>query len=245
VNQPYPLGDDPLRYYGETVFRPNHNGTHSARQAAHLEALFDLIDKRGSRSARNVYTRLSKEEKLNLQLAAYFLRAGRVDESSHKNPPADDYYTRSALIYEEYAKQLNVTPRTIRWIKKLIENSCKPSGHRDADIDTNPKNRFGYEVLTMVHELDLIRCFGSKLTSQTVQAMKRRLNYFISDSSYGHKRDKYMDQLMEHAKKLCEVTGCKRRYDRHAGNLACFVKCSTEGGYCWRALKGVPIPLWV
>jgi len=72
--------------------------THSARQARYMQLLFSLIQSKGSDGVRDTYQYCSYEERLNLILGAYFLRAGRVDESSHKNPPADDYNTRSACI---------------------------------------------------------------------------------------------------------------------------------------------------
>ncbi len=49
-----------------------------------------------------------------------------MDESSHKDHPADDYYARSALIYESYARQLGVKEETINPMKTLITDSCKP-----------------------------------------------------------------------------------------------------------------------
>ena len=61
------------------VHRPNHNGTHSARQERYLEALFDIVEKKGSLTAQTELGKLSAQEKLNLKLGAYFLRAGRVD----------------------------------------------------------------------------------------------------------------------------------------------------------------------
>ena len=122
VNTRYAVQNTSRVVAGKMVHRPNHNGTHSARQARHLEALFSLVEHRGSAEAQGQLRNLSQSEKLNLSLASYFLRAGRVDESSHKNPPADDYYTRSAMIYEQYAKQMGGNPATIAWTKKLMIN---------------------------------------------------------------------------------------------------------------------------
>ncbi len=243
VNTQYAVQNTSRFVAGKMVHRPNHNGTHSARQARHLEALFSLVEHRGSTEAQGQLRNLSQSEKLNLSLAAYFLRAGRVDESSHKNPPADDYYTRSAMIYEQYAKQMGENPTTIAWTKKLMINSCKPRGVRDADIDTNSKNRFGYEVLTMVHELDLIRCFGRSQTASTVQSMRSRLDYFVSSSRSGSK-DQHMNQFMRYAKDLCKATGCSRTYDGHPGNAALFAKSSVQGDFCWNQVRAQRFPRW-
>jgi len=243
VNTQYAVQNTSRVFAGEMVHRPNHNGTHSARQARHLEALFSLVEHRGSTEAQQQLRNLSQSEKLNLSLAAYFLRAGRVDESSHKNPPADDYYTRSAMIYEQYAKQMGENPATIAWTKKLMINSCKPHGVRDADIDTNPKNKFGYEVLTMVHELDLIRCFGKTKTASTVQSMRSRLDYFVSSSRSGSK-DQHMNQFMQYAKNLCKATGCRRTYDGDRGDSALFAKSSVQGDFCWNQMRAQSIPRW-
>jgi hypothetical protein len=243
LNQPYAIDISRKQtVQGKTIYRPNHNGTHSARQVRHLEALFDLIQNRGSEATKAVYNTLTSEEILNLRLGAYFLRAGRVDETSHKCPPADDYYTRSALIYEQYAKQLRVDGATIQWVKKLLINSCKPEGVREADIDTDPKNTFGYEVLTMVHELDLIRCFDEANTKKTIASMRGRLDYFVSDQEM--QKDAIMDQFMEFAKDLCETTGSYRAYDKHRGDIDLFVECSIDGALCWEKVESLAIPAW-
>jgi len=240
LNSPYPLGDWPMRYRELAAYRPNHNGTHSARKTAHLDAILDLVRTRGSKAAKDVYASLSEDEILNLQLAAYFLRAGRVDESDHIDPPVDDYNTRSALIYEEYANQLGVNSSTIRWIKKLITNSCKPRGDRDSDIDTIPKNKFGFEALSLAHELDLVRCFDPEKMKHSISKIRNRLNYFIPDPQKGP----IIQKMIQYAKDLCEVTGCHREYDNAPGNRKLFVECSAKGDFCWQRVKSIPIPKW-
>jgi len=232
VNTPYPHRNDSEVIAGQIVHRKNHNGTHSAKQARFLEALFSLMEKAGSSS-------LTQEERMHLFLAAYVLRTGRVDESdfSHRHP--DDFYIRSALIYEAYAKQFSNNEDLIGWVKKLIFNSVKPEGVRETDIDRNPKNRLGYELLSTAHELDLIRCFGeSKIETETKPSLRERLEALLPNAT-NDEREAYLKQLMEFAKRLCEATGCKRAYDSAPGDDVLFARCSTDGGFCWKQLQSV------
>ncbi|HNA62230.1 MAG TPA: SidE phosphodiesterase domain-containing protein [Rhabdochlamydiaceae bacterium] len=239
LNQPYASAPaDYFTHKGQFVYRPNHNGSHSARQARTLEALFALVEKEGDASVQSVYRSLSPEEKLHLKLGAYFLRAGRSDESSHKNPNPDDYYTRSAMIYEAYSQQLGATPATIAWVKKLIINSCKPRGIRDRDIDTDPKSKFGYECFTMVHELDLIRCFGATSYDKSLAHVKDELDhYFLKKPAL-----KADQTLLDFAKKLCDATGSRRTYDGASGNTDLFARCGVDGKFCWQQVQAVKLP---
>jgi len=198
------------------LHRTTHNGTHSARQALLMEILLDHLKN----------SPFSEEEKLHLILAAYFLRAGRVDESSHKHSNPDDYYTRSALIYEAYAKQISSSRKTIEWIKLLIKNSCIPQGIRDPAVDSHDKNRIGYELLTLVHEVDLIRVFSKAyIEAVTVPAIQKRLIFLATPLSY--------DTTMDLGKKLCEITGVDHCYSQRPPKEREFVLCSTRGDYCW------------
>lgn len=245
LNTPYPLGDWPMRHDGNTAYRPNHNGTHSARQTAYLDAIFDFVQSKGSDQAQQLYSRLSEDELLNLQLAAYFLRAGRVDESSHLDPPADDYNTRSAFIYEQYAIQLGVNPSTIQWIKKLIINSCKKFGERDWDIDSDPKNKFCFEALSLAHDLDLVRCFEPEKMEYVTDKMRNRLKSFTSKLLPAATRNQYLSQLMQYARDVCDATGCHRIADGTVGNRDQFMACSIDGEYGWKAAHSVKVPKWV
>lgn len=217
--------------YPDGQSRDNHNGTHSSRQARMLEVWFDLMERgRG----KDLLASLTEEEKIHLKLAAYLLRSGRIDESSHHDPNPDDYYTRSALIYEAYANQLKASKETIFWVKNLIVNSCKPKGVRDAGIDLDLKSKFAWDALSIVHELDLIRCYSKNRihTSQkpTVKAML--LSYFDETEA-----KEILDPLFEFSKGLCKATGCYRIYDHDPGDPRLFMLCSTDGKTCWEAVK--------
>ncbi|MBA2368530.1 MAG: hypothetical protein H0V82_05855 [Candidatus Protochlamydia sp.] len=237
LNTPYPIIYDSRWIDGHLIHRPNHNGTHSARQARSLEALFDLIEKKGVPAAQKNLKNLSAYEKINLKLAAYFLRAGRVDETSHKTSPADDYYTRSALIYEAYAKQLGVSSALIEWTKAIIVDSCKPIQLcRKANAD--PKSQFAYDLLTTVHEIDLVRCFAASRIADTAEKTKIRLSKLI------HRSEKNGDLLYEFAKTLCAVTGSSRTVDGYKGNAKLFADCSINGNICWRKVHKTPFPEW-
>ena len=219
------------------IYRPNHNGTHSARQMRCLEALFDLIEKDGLPNAKTELKKLTAEEKLNLKLAAYFLRAGRVDESSHKDPPADDYYTRSASIYGAYASQLGVKAEVIEWTKKLIIDSCKPM-KLCVEANKSDKSRFAYQLLTTVHELDLVRCFDKKHIKTNAKSTEEHLSNLVNNAG------KRVTQLYDYSKKLCAATGCSRAVDNYKGNRTLFAKCSLNGDVCLQKIRAVAIPKW-
>lgn len=231
LSQPYPIqgvGHEKI-YNNQKIYRPNHNGTHSARQARHLEALFSLL----SHNRHPLLKTLTDEQKLNLKLAAYFLRAGRVDESSHKTPPADDYLTRSALIYQAYATKLGVSKEVRDWIFQHIKNSSKPISY----TPFKKKKDIGcHSLLSIVHELDLIRCFGPTLYKKSIKSIESYLNIL----------ELYPDTnlLVGYARRLCEATGSERRYDLAAGNDALFATCSENGAYCWNQVRSVAIPNW-
>lgn len=244
LNKPYPLGDHPMRIGGLRAYRPNHNGTHSARQVAYIDALFDLIQNQGDADKKSIFNRLSDEEKMSLRLAAYFLRAGRVDESKITDPPPDNYNARSAFIYEQYAKQLGVSPKTIQWTQNLIFNSCKPRGTRGSEIDADPKNKLGYTLLSLVHELDLIRCYSPEKMKAPMKKIKEHLGYFIADYRNRVPKNQSMGQLLQYAKDLCQATGCSRAFDGDPGDRNQFMACSINGDYCWQAVKSSPIPKW-
>jgi len=242
VNIPYPHDNDSQEIAGQIVHRKNHNGTHSSKQARLLEALFALMEKAGPSPMQKLFTALTQEERMHFMLAAYVLRAGRVDESDFSHPHPDDFYTRSALIYEAYARQFSDNEDLIGWVKKLIFNSVKPEGVREADIDSDPKNRLGFELLSTAHELDLIRCLISwEIKDKTQPSLRRRLQSLFPYAT-NDDRETCLKQLIEFAKGLCAATGCKRAYDFDPGNDALFAKCSTDGAFCWKQVQSVEIP---
>jgi len=240
IHKPYPYVKDIAYIKGNPIYRYNHNITHSLRLIRLLEAIFDLTVKKGKTNLKHQLNSLTKEERLHLLLGAFFLRAGRVDESDHlaKNP--DDYNTRSALIYQEYAKQLKANPKTIKWVKSLIFNSCKPYYIRDKIIDTNPKYQMGYQFLTLVHELDLVRIFGkNKFDGHKQYQIQNRLNFITGNNSNYQK-------FLKFAKDLCTATGSYIYYDGKYNfkNPSQFAKCSLSGKHCYNSVKSVSLPKW-
>lgn len=222
------------KYYPGGGSRDNHNGTHSARQARMFEVWLDAME---TGSHKEIALSLTEEEKMHLKLGAFLLRSGRVDESSHLDSNPDDYYTRSAMIYEAYANQLQASKETVAWVKHLIINSCKPKGIRDSDIDANPKNKFGYDALSAVHELDLIRCFSKwRIEEVNKPSVKEILSAYFPQE----KTEPLGEKLFEFSKRLCEATGCYRSYDGHLGNASLFSLCSSNGEKCWEAVKNTP-----
>ena len=255
-NSPYPMKisdtNPPLDFQvdGRYVYRPNHNGTHSARQVRYLEALFDLIEKKGNKEVQTALNELTGEEKFNLKLGAYFLRVGRVDESDHRTPFPDNYARRSAQIYEQYAKQLGVRSEVIDWVKMLIENSCKAPSHHVSST----KNKLGYMLLIMVHEIDLVRCYGKKFFNTKLSLIRNYLNYFVNNNISSRDKDVLRDKLVTLGQDLCRATGehlaygrAKEEhlaYSREERDRKRFAWNSWNGADCWKTLQKMPIPKW-
>jgi hypothetical protein len=213
--------------------RNNHNGTHSARQARMFEILLSSLEKEAIKDSIPQLTSLEQD---HLLLAAYLLRSGRIDESSHKEKNPDDYYTRSAMIYAAYAKQLPSDETTSSFIQKILINSCKPKGIRDPAIDQDKKLLFGWTLLCIVHELDLIRCFSKHdIETRIIPNIEEQLSIYLPNE----KIDLFVQQLMESSKNLCEATGCFRFYDYHPGNHSRFIECSANGKRCWEVVSSV------
>jgi len=245
INVPYPLQDTSINVDGTIVYRPNHNGTHAIRQVRYVQELFDLIQYRGTQNARQQLNSLSEEERLNLLLAAFLLRSGRVDESSHKSYNPDPYSIRSALIYQEYARQLGVSEPVIEQTALVIRNACLPKGVRDPQLESDPKAMFGYQMLTLAHELDLVRCFPQEKYDETTKVLIRhQLDYFIS-GRFSNSKDLILDQMLEFSKSAVEATGYTRRYDDHPGDLPLFAQCSTNGDFCFERLQSIQLPSWI
>lgn len=240
MNKKYPIQNTSRKFNGVMVHRPNHNGTHSLRKVAHVQNIFSYIKARGSVSAKSLLTNLTESEKNNLLAAAYFMRSGRVDESSHGSPHPDNYKKRSAMIYEAYAQQLGETQEIIDWTKQLITNSCMPSTARDSAIDSDPKSLLGCEILSTAHNLDLVRCYSKRSMDSSISSIKESVSYLSSDYSDNNDHMK----LIDYSKNLCEATGSGRVYDNHPVNASLFAKSSVESNYCWDQIQKVQVPVW-
>ncbi len=252
LNTPYHTGSGyVLDIDGVSIFRPNHNGTHSGRQVRLLEGVFDLITKRGSDRGKEVVDSLTQNQILNLKLGQYFLRAGRVDERSWSG--GDDYYTRSALIYEAYAKQLGIPPEEIAWMKEQLLHSCKPIDNCPEDFKTDPKKNFVFHLLVLVHELDLIRvCDPEKFArdengrkGENFKKIEHHLGSILkeTDSSVVYQRS---CELLDFSADLLRATGVEPyKFDTTpSGDGLLFKECSMGGGHCWSVLREKSFPKW-
>jgi len=227
------------------IHRANHNGTHGARKARHVEMLTQLFREHGSEATKKTLSEFTFQELSNLMLAAYFMRAGRVDESnfsSHSKP--DNYYTRSAEIYEAYAIQLqNVPSQTIEWMKLLLVNSSQPKGIRSSKIDENPKSLLAHEILTMAHELDLVRCFSKGYFQSTENSIKGALPHLIRSDIDPNYQNTVFKMLIHYGITLCKVTGSRITYSRE-DESPIFADFSLNGYQCWEAVQATPFPSW-
>lgn len=116
LNQAYPEEPNSLRHYievqGRGCFRPNHNGTHAARQVRFVEVLLDKIQAYGAEGNRESdafsYLFGSKRDLIHnpekiiqqMLIATFLLRSGRIGEYGENRRTLE----RSASIYEAYAR---------------------------------------------------------------------------------------------------------------------------------------------
>jgi hypothetical protein len=106
------------------------------------------------------------------------------------------------------------------------------------EVNTNPKSRFCYDLLTTTHEVDLVRVYPHDKIMSNSKETAKRLEWLVEDSQA------YTKKLYDYAKILCEATGCYRVVDNHPGNDKLFAKCSTSGKFCWQKVQNAPLPKW-
>ena len=186
LNRPYPSRHS----------NGNHNGMHSLRQLRLLNAIVKQLNP----EKQNIYSSFSSQEKFVLNCAAIFLRAGRIDESSHKS--GDDWYRRSFIIFSNYMNQLGIHPNIIKWIEPVMCESCKPeNAFEDKSfsdtLKTNPKSKLAFDCLNLAHNLDLVRL---KDSFEFLNPMQHILN------------KNSLPQLLKLAKVLLAITG--NEYDK-------------------------------
>ncbi len=218
-----------------TAYRPNHNGTHSSRQARLVEAALPCIVQFGKLSMRGALNSLFSSPKniLALQLAAYCLRIGRCDESGWKLD-GDNYNARSAEIFREYAKQLKIDPKIRELLAKYIRLSTFDDNQ--AEIN-NEQDRLVHAVLSLVHELDLIRLFPADKFKNKVYKHLQTLLQNNEDI------EKYANTLIKFSQNLSIATGGTLRNARSPlQNEEEFTINSTYGGYCWKTVQNIPLP---
>lgn len=203
INIPYPFkgSSHQMKTENGTVLqRPNHNGSHSVRKTKCLDAVFQCIGSNGTEEAKSIKESYTEQEMLCLEMAAFFSRSGRVDESTRSNPASDkNGLKRSAEIFRRYAEQTDLPRDLIEWTVRLIENCGNaPKDWQNIDIG-DKKSVMGLQILTSVHYFDLYRCFDKPLMDK----METEIKDFLSP---------YLDQtailsLIQYSKNLLIATG--------------------------------------
>lgn len=225
--------------WGLGVPRQNHNGTHASRQVRYLAMLLDLAEAKGQKTSRQIVQSLSEREMLNMQLAAYCYRTGRVDESNSKDKNLDNYLERSIQVYVQYAQQLRLPKEEIDWMIDILRHK-----HPDEAAHSQPmtKKQFYSQLFSLMHGLDLVRCYSK--TAFDVSIIDTGISTFIA-AEFSKDIPKYRQQLMHFAKECCKATGNRILYDNqpfHTADL--FAKCSREGDTCWKIVSQIPYPDW-
>jgi len=187
INRSYPDPKHDIKFEVNgttyTCHRPNHNGTHSYRQVRYLEILLDLTAKYGRQEAKAFCQKLTEKDLVNLKLATFFLRAGRLDETDSQLKGSDNKLLRSSQLYERYASGMGISEDQIGFAKQLILDNCCPSAKLDykAVGQWNPK-AFLQTLLTLAHEIDLVRCFPN-FEQRTKPSLMRNLSGWVLDAT--------------------------------------------------------------
>lgn len=254
LNKPYPNREWDT-FDGEKVGRPNHNGTHAARQAKMFQLLVDWLKDVGSDETKKNLSfseenedeaekDLTKEMIDFLTLGVFLIRSGRIDETSFKHRKADLLNkTRSAQIFSIYSEYLEFPSNTIdmptklqktSWIESLLRNATVPEKACEPKFfDQNKKNNTFYHLISMVHKLDLIRCYSSKSEENLKDEIKTHLFILLGKTD---DLDKKVDRLFSLSKALCKATGSQQLMYHAKVDEKLFASCSIDGAFCWQKL---------
>jgi hypothetical protein len=212
-----------------TCHRPNHNGTHSYRQVRYLEVLLDLIPKIGRPEAKTFCQSLTEKQMVNFKLATFFLRAGRVDESSGPKT-RDQMKLRSFELYQHYASGMGIDQKIIDETKDLILHSCNPNSMLDYKDRSqwNPK-AFLQTLLTLAHEIDLVRCFPN-FEQRTKPSLVENLSGWVLDAKTN--AEIVASRLQEIGIEANTLVGQQVQVSKKPYDLPRFYVHSTYGEYC-------------
>ncbi len=216
--------------------RANHNGTQAVRQAKHTQEILKELKK----AKKSPFT---EKEELNLMLAAYCLRSGRINEGSHISK--DPYNKRSAQIYQEYAQQLGIDPKMIQWTQNVISYWPKKSNEAIA-FKKNQKNQLACKIVATGHELDLVRCKNqtefdpNNINQKSIyHKIQKRFQLLFQETAQNaaNRTAKYIKS----AQNLCKATGYaslqSETNQKSTYNNNTFITNSKNGLSCWNAVS--------
>jgi hypothetical protein len=229
VNKPYPCLPSAQLISSDrrtTIYRPNHNGTHGARQARMTQIMLEdtiLVP-------ANTF---SAEERFHLILAAYCLRIGRVDESSTYGGGADtNVGLRSSQIYEAYAKQLGASPAVIENTKLLVHYAVIPFSSCPTSVQTQFKTgsklSTAKNLLSTAHEFDLLRVGRDYINNSGLSQKVRNRFSAIDLARYGAIREKLFKATG------VDPVGAGNQYQNDK-----FIALSASGIHTWQAVSKV------
>ena len=228
-----------------TLYRPNHDGTHGARQVRYFEACLDLATSAASPEKQKLLQQLTPEDLLQLKLVVYCLRSGRLDEYSHHS--VDDYDTRSSLIYRAYAEQLGIDPKTIDRFSKYLVEACRPIHACSKDTQEDVLSLICHEMISAAHLMDLIRCFSSRHFEEGGQRFNELADcvaHFLGQDRLLSK--KWSQQLLDYAHRVCLASGVEpgsvSRYP--SGEAEKRINLYQSGKKCWEEVQKQPFPKW-
>lgn len=209
----------------ETVYRPNHDVTHACRKAFYLESTMQMLIENNIQPWQKILEDFSEKEKACLHLAAYLSRSGRTNEKgSSEDPTATE---RSANIFQKIATDLGFDQMLIEKIAGLIKTHMAIG----KSSYVSPKDQAYKRLLDFSHSLDLVRCnswrefFEDEAEYEQEKNLRptkvfqfelvKGLNELISkDPAQTEQAKNIVSNLLELAKKACELTGVPVRYNK-------------------------------
>jgi SidE phosphodiesterase (PDE) domain len=239
INKEYLLEPDKRKIDGELIERPNHNGTHCARQVRYLEALLDLIKNKGTDDAKGHLKGLNEE---NLKLAVYLLRAGRQGEGRTPATKDNNHKIRSAQVYKEYAKQFAIPEEDVIMTMLVIKHATEPDTYVPKELMDDPKFKFLYDLVSTAHQLDLPRCYDAATMSDENKHIDAQLGRLLGTKNANNCKQ----QLRTFAKKVTEATG-ETVYDsqgKKSPRKDKFATYSNDAVACRKKLIKQTIPTW-
>jgi|GEM_PF-5460520 len=210
------------------VNRPNHNGTHSARQLKVFEYAIKKIESAGNETAKKLLSTLTAEQILCAKMAVFLCRAGRVDESNGKSKIPDCYLERSAQLFELYARQTNLPPVVIESTSKMLVNAydSKNKGFTEAQLML-------INFMNASHSLDLYRCYESaRMPTEEGFAKGNIAPYFNNGEAI-------LATMITYAKAILKATGVDIRKHWGGYDSTLYKQCSNDTAHCFKQIERI------
>lgn len=224
INQPYADEPDYKIKHGTTIiYHPNHDTSHSIRQAQYSAYFLSLIQTLGLPAFQSVSENFTPEELACFELAAFLLRVGRSNERDGLADTSNQ--KRSASLFQAIGLALGFNTSLVEALaycveftyqswptEKMMHHASAFSG--DRLFQTN-KLALMKQLLHLCHHIDLVRCFADinriepvcqSILTNLIDAKNLKPAVIIS---------------LNYARACCALTGTP--YYQHQGNYERYI----------------------